>query len=87
MTLSLRLALRGVFTAPLTNTTTLISVRGLHASRSWCAKRWRTKAAPPFQAELKNPVDAVFNSTEVRTSQQAENGYIYDKKPFKVGYN
>ena len=51
----------------------------LHFSAVANAKRWKKKAELPFQSELTNPVDQVFGSEE-----ELENGYIYDKKPFKV---
>lgn len=53
----------------------------ISSSAAVSARRWEEKTKPPFQAELKNPLDAIFGGDFV-----PEKGRIYDRKPFKVGF-
>jgi CDGSH-type Zn-finger protein len=53
--------------------------RFIHTSPAAAAKRWKNKSELPFSNELSNPVSVVYGGFE-----KAENGYIYDLKPFKV---
>merc|ERR1719369_1373719 len=50
------------------------------SSLQW-AKRWRGKNTPAFQSQLRNPVAEVDPS---KVGVEAENGAIYDNKPFKL---
>lgn len=45
-------------------------------------KRWTGKSQPPFQQELKNPVEVVYGGAEKWPKDVF--GKLYDKKPFLV---
>jgi hypothetical protein len=59
------------------------SVKNFHSSNiSNVPKRWTGKSQPPFQHELKNPVEVVYGGAEKWPKDVF--GKQYDKKPFKV---
>ena len=59
------------------------SIKNFHSSnQSNVPKRWKDKSLPPFQHELKNPVEVVYGGAEKWPKDQF--GKMYDKKPFKV---
>ena len=59
------------------------SIRNFHSSNiSSVPKRWSGKSQPPFQNELKNPVEVVYGGAEKWPKDVF--GKLYDKKPFKV---
>jgi CDGSH-type Zn-finger protein len=61
----------------------LTSCQGIHTSQQTSQpKRWKDKSAPPFQHQLKNPVEVVYGGAEKWPQDQF--GKLYDKKPFKV---
>jgi hypothetical protein len=58
-------------------------LKSFHSSAfSNVPKRWKEKSAPPFQHELKNPVEVVYGGAEKWPKDVF--GKLYDKKPFKV---
>ena len=59
------------------------SIKTFHTSNQTnVPKRWKDKSAPPFQHELKNPVEVVYGGAEKWPKDQF--GKMYDKKPFVV---